>query len=323
MRIADGVGVGGRSMQLDVLRGLAILLVLFRHPVVPPGAAGHLRPLLGWTERFGWTGVDLFFVLSGFLIGGLLFAEIRDEGRLRLGRFLVRRALRIWPAYFAFLGFAVILSVEAHGGLWAGAKPLLPNLVHLQNYLGTPEIHTWSLAVEEHFYVVLPLVLLLLLRLNKLSWIPVLLLLVCFGCLGLRLANPNHSFSFETHLTPTHLRLDSLGFGVLLAYGHQFRPGVFSWVPRYRIPLLVVGIALLSPMLAIDIERRFVWTIGFTLTYLGYGCILIACLGAEHDVVGGALRSRTARLIAFVGFYSYSIYLWHVVVFRNLIHYSI
>src|SRR5690348_5392426 len=95
----------GRSLQLDCLRGVAILLVIFTHQVMPYQGAGVLRGVAGLLHRFGWTGVDLFFVLSGFLISGLLFRELQRDGRLRVGRFLIRRGMKIWPAYFVYLAY--------------------------------------------------------------------------------------------------------------------------------------------------------------------------------------------------------------------------
>ena len=104
----------GRLPQLDLLRGVAILLVLGHHGAVLPDKAGMLRPVAMLWHRLGWTGVDLFFVLSGYLIGGLLLAEIRASGRLAVGRFLARRAFKIWPGFFAYLAF---ISVTMAWGL--------------------------------------------------------------------------------------------------------------------------------------------------------------------------------------------------------------
>ena len=84
-----------RIVQLDLLRAVAILLVLGRHFVVPAKQAGALEGFATVWERFGWTGVDLFFVLSGFLIGGLLYEELRTTSQLNLGRFLIRRGFKI------------------------------------------------------------------------------------------------------------------------------------------------------------------------------------------------------------------------------------
>src|SRR5687767_11658986 len=93
-----------RSVQLDILRGAAILLVIGRHLEVPrpDGAVGFLAGL--W-HRIGWLGVDLFFVLSGFLIGGLLVSELTKHGRIHIPLFLIRRGLKIYPPYFVFIGY--------------------------------------------------------------------------------------------------------------------------------------------------------------------------------------------------------------------------
>ena len=102
--------------------------------------------------------MDLFFVLSGFLVGGLLFNELRGRGKLDVPRFLIRRGFKIWPSYYVYLAaVAVLMARRSVPGL---AASLLPNLLNVQNYFGTPLQHTWSLAVEEHFYLALPLLLL-------------------------------------------------------------------------------------------------------------------------------------------------------------------
>ena len=308
-----------------MLRGVAILLVLCAHEVVWHVHAGWISPVAKALQTGGWTGVDLFFVLSGFLIGGLLFKEIRRDGTLDVRRFLVRRAFKIWPVYFIFLGFVAVKSVRHSPTVWAGLRPLMPNLVHLQNYFGVerllPWSHTWSLAVEEHFYLALPLLLLVILRFGKLSWVPTVTLAVAIACLGMRLANWNRPYNWFTHYMPTHLRVDSLLFGVLLAYAYNVKPTLLGFVPRMRVPLFLTGLALVAPMFYVPQERRFVFTFGYTLLYLGYGCILIACVDAEAGPLGWALTSRLARLLGFVGFFSYSIYLWHLIARDEVLHY--
>src|SRR6185295_15310789 len=90
-----------RDPGLDVLRGVAVLLVLFRHFDTPPEELMHpVRAVVMWLNRVGWIGVDLFFVLSGFLVSGLLFEEYERHGTLRVGRFLVRRGFKIYPGFY-------------------------------------------------------------------------------------------------------------------------------------------------------------------------------------------------------------------------------
>ena len=115
--------------------------------------------------RFGWSGVDLYFVLSGILVGGLLFDEIRRRYSVDIRRFLVRRAFEIRPMYFAYIAATPVLLHLRDDDPWGRAfRETLPNLLHLQNYLGTRRGHTWSLAVEEHFYLELPVLLCILLH---------------------------------------------------------------------------------------------------------------------------------------------------------------
>ena len=153
-RVANGGA--SRVIQLDVLRGIAILLVLGAHSVLTPADGGHLRnPIMLWF-RFGWTGVDLFFVLSGFLVGGLLMQEFRQSGRIGVLRFLIRRGFKIWPSYYAYLAITALVLYPLTGRAIPSWQLMWPGLIHLQNYLGTPFGHTWSLGVEEHFYLFLP-----------------------------------------------------------------------------------------------------------------------------------------------------------------------
>lgn len=314
-----------RNLRLDVLRGVAIVLVLCSHMVVWNENAGGAAPFAQALQMGGWTGVDLFFVLSGFLIGGLLFKEIDRDGTLDVRRFLTRRAFKIWPAYFVFLGYTIVRSARHAPTAWAGIRPLLPNLIHLQNYLGTsdptPYSHTWSLAVEEHFYLALPILLLALCRWRKVSWVPAITLVIGVACLAMRLRNWGRQYEAVTHYMPTHLRVDSLMFGVLLAYAYHLRPAALAFVPRLRPILVLIGVALVAPMFTRWLSDPLAFTIGYTTNYLGMGCILIACVDAESGLVGRALAGPAGRVLAYIGFYSYSIYLWHMVAREQVLHY--
>src|SRR6185437_7330176 len=175
-------------------------------------------------KRCGWAGVDLFFCLSGFLIGGLLFDEFRRRGHIDLKRFYIRRAFKIWPSYLLFVAVAIfahaLISVSPSSPVTLGSflATCWPNFLHVQNYFGTPWQHTWSLAVEEHFYLLLPVLFLFLMRRKTdepFKPIPLLLILVAIGCLILRLIAARHRpFIYYRHIYPTHLRIDSLLAGV-------------------------------------------------------------------------------------------------------------
>lgn len=326
--VSTGTG-RARLVQLDILRGIAILLVLGRHAVVRPENAGVWRPLAQVWWTFGWTGVDLFFVLSGFLVGGLLFKELRERGSLDVKRFWIRRGFKIWPSYFLYLCCVTpVVIAYAPFARWDfkikhGLKQMFPSWLHLQNYWGTPRGQTWTLAVEEHFYLLLPLLILGLLHLaRKTSDLsktlrPVVGIAVALlvGCLMLRLLNWNKPFDPRTHSEPTHLRADTLFLGVFLAYVYHFAPARFEAMRRYRPFLWLLGFACLCPLLWLELKTTpFVTTLGFTLAALGCACILVALLTTPaDDSWGGKLvQSKIARAVSFIGVWSYPIYLWHI-----------
>jgi hypothetical protein len=144
-----------RQPGLDLLRALAIIVVVVYHA----GIMGF--PLPGRVHRFGWVGVDLFFVLSGYLIGGQLFAPLARGQGVNLRRFFARRALRIMPAYFVILTIYFLLPSWRE---YPEISPLWKFLISVQNiglHGGTAFSHAWSLAVEDQFYLLLPLILLL------------------------------------------------------------------------------------------------------------------------------------------------------------------
>jgi peptidoglycan/LPS O-acetylase OafA/YrhL len=300
----------GRIMQLDVLRALAILLVLASH-AASSRDGGFLQPLDAFLHRIGWSGVDLFFVLSGYLIGGLLFNEIRRHGQLDVRRFLVRRMLRIWPSYYLLLAFLMLrLPWEPGGSLaraWSGMRLAF---VHLQNYGWCARDHLWSLAVEEHFYLALPLLLWLLLRQRGrgLAVLPRICLGVSAGCLILRTI-----LHFTTSLDvrmQSYLCMDALFFGVNLAYLRSEQPRIFAWLGRHSNLLLLLACAVYFPCaLSLGHVRR---TIGYTGVYLAAAALLVAVINARPGQwLWKALHCRLGRWMALMGAHSYSIYLWH------------
>ena len=309
----------GRLLSLDVLRAVAILLVLGHHFPVP-----HLQeaPLLdgigqGW-HLGGWIGVDLFFVLSGFLVSGLLFGEHRRHGVIRYGRFLARRGFKIYPAFYALIAATVVLRLATEGEIWWRA--LFDESLFIQNYGPRLWVHTWSLAVEEHFYLLLPGALFLVLRSAGGRPDPFARLLPALGILAvavlaLRVGTAWRTpFDPDTHLFPTHLRVDSLTFGVVLAYAYNYHHERFlSFGRRHFVALLLGGVALLAPAFVFDvIDTPYLFTFGLTELYLGSGMLLVALVARPLP------RSRVTSAMGYCGMYSYSIYLWHMPV-RELV----
>lgn len=311
----------GRLVSLDILRAVAVLLVIGRHMDPPSSDSLAIRSVLsGWLQG-GWIGVDLFFVLSGFLISGLLFREYSERGNLRIGRFLVRRGLKIYPPFYALLLYTLVVR-HLRGLGFPPMRPFLGELLYLQNYLGGLWNHTWSLAVEEHFYLLLPLLLLALLRFARkggpaFGRLPGIAVLILATCLLLRLLTAawNPGYTHMGKLFPTHLRIDGLMFGVLLSWGHHMDPERFRVRARQigEVRLLVWGLLLLLPNFLFPLGRvQYLHTLGLTANLVGSGAILVAALLWEER------RPRRRGALAYIGYYSYSIYLWHVPVAVHL-----
>jgi peptidoglycan/LPS O-acetylase OafA/YrhL len=233
--------------------------------------------------------------------------EHRLHGRLRPWRFLGRRGFKIYPGFYALL----LLT-----WLWfhPPSDKLLFEALFVQNYFGWLWNHTWSLAIEEHFYFALALLLWALARLrpgpDAFRELPKLCALVLPVVLALRVWR----FSLRPHgylLLPTHFRLDALLFGTLLAYYWAYeRPRLTATVRRVSWPLAAVSVLLLSPSLLLPLKDSFVVnTIGLTANYLGFGgLVIIAVVTSQQD---GWRLWRALTPMARLGFYSYSIYLWH------------
>jgi peptidoglycan/LPS O-acetylase OafA/YrhL len=304
-----------RNKRLDILRCIAVLLVLGRHGLVNGP----------WFE-VGWAGVDLFFVLSGFLISGLLFTEYKNTQGISVRRFYIRRGFKIYPAFWAMLlgSFFLVLAYRFRvpGFLW------WREILFIQNYKPGVWQHTWSLAVEEHFYIILPL---LLIALNRLSrnrkdpfwFIPYAFCILATMTLAMRfIAVHQASYrpdEFWKFMYLTHLRIDALFFGVVIGYFYHFRP---EFIPslltnrRNRLALAGITALLISCCVAFPIESSFMQSFGLTLVYLGFGGLLVLSLTApkraESATGLSAAGSKIGGALAFVGKYSYSIYLWHI-----------
>jgi len=312
-----------RIPEFDGLRGIAIALVLWWHLVEPNlqlGAAswqGWLRALTNLT----WSGVDLFFVLSGYFIGGILIDRRESP---RLGRvFYLRRAARILPLYWLML---LVCLVAGHFGWIAREHPgwvywlFLSNIaIGLSNgWDAAPLSVTWSLAVEEQFYLAAPWVI----RAVAPARLPWLLGGVIAGAVLLRLGMwylfPGAWTAMHT-LTP--LRMDLLAMGVLIAWAVRAevaRP-FFARLGQHWLAWLAAGCGL---FLALTINRP---GLGSPLMAgLGYS-VLTAFYGLLVAIVAGVRPPALCRVLSCaplvsLGRYSYFIYLWHFLIGAGVFH---
>ena len=289
-----------RNQYIDILRAVAVLLVFCRHTGFPIAA------------QVGWVGVDLFFVLSGFLVSGLLFHEYKSTLAIRPGRFLIRRGFKIYPQFYVFLAASV--AVEIFFSEPPAASSVAAEAFFFQNYAEGILAHTWSLAIEEHFYLLLALGIAFLGYRggpNPFAPLPKVAGILCGVILVARIVTwlvmPEKSD--YVHVFPSHLRMDSLLAGVLLSYFHAFHTDALSAVVhRFRAWLQPASIALLAPIAFLDQLHPFVYTIGFSMTAWAFVLLLApVVLRTEQSEP----PSRAARAMAKLGQASYAFYLWH------------
>ncbi len=293
-----------REIELDFIRGIAILLVLICHYRTHEKLISST--VLDRIQSWGWIGVDIFFVLSGFLVGGLLLKEWKNTGKTDALRFLKRRALKIWPAYYLFLLTAAVIHVRPFKSfLWQ-------NLLNIQNYIPSTLSHTWSLAVEEHFYLSLAAVMALW---GVKRWKPSTLLAWCIAtALGAEILRAALILTHRPFFYYTHTRIDALLMGVGLAILRHFYPERFAMLQRRRILLCLVAAAALCALYldADAIPEPQSMTSPFLITLVDYASAALLLL-LYHP---RKKHWQPYRLVARVGFFSYGIYLWHVSVLR-------
>jgi len=303
-----------RFVYLDFLRGVAILLVLLTHlPLDFSQKIYHnsIYSLLRIISQFGWVGVDLFFVISGFIVSNILFTEYKKNNIIRFKRFMMRRILRIFPPFYGCIIISFIIIGAITNFNLKLIKSVLINFCYLQNYAYSNFIpHTWSLAVEEHFYIILPIILFVYLKfnnsLNKFDnlWIGIIVIVVIIRIINAKI-NPLFN-EFVGFCYPTHLRFDSIAFGVLLSYYYNFNYSFFASLFQKKI-LLICSCTILVILSFIDFTAFiFLKIFGFTLLYLAFGTILsyIMCLPNMSN-------NFFINVVSKIGKYSYSIYLYH------------
>jgi peptidoglycan/LPS O-acetylase OafA/YrhL len=293
--------------QLDGLRAIAVVLVLMNHmtDLVLPSPLEYLCSL-------GWIGVDLFFVLSGFLITTILLTY--KPGLRSFAVFLVRRALRIWPLYYVVLLFAYFTVRHEAGGAEVN---WLQHVLFLQNF--APEFvarsvgPTWSLCIEEHFYLVWPLFVFLIPR-RTLIW---LLPTVFFISPLIRLWGLNYHFTFKQLYTETQFHLDGLTAGSFVAILGSCYP-IRRHMARFTACACLVigaGSALLGYRNGWDATEGHNVVFGFTSVAVAFAGLLIFLLYGEAAVLGRALSFGPVR---YIGRISYGIYLLHAGLFSLL-----
>jgi peptidoglycan/LPS O-acetylase OafA/YrhL len=309
--------VPARLAGLDTLRALAIALVLLTHynGFVARGS------IFGFIGEVGWAGVDLFFVLSGYLIGNQLLAPAARGVSLSLKAFFARRLLRTLPNYYVVLAIYLLLP---HSPIWGKTMaPVWRYLTFTQNFglhYGETFTHSWSLCIEEQFYLVLPLAVLALVgrgRSPRLLWCA---LVAAVGAgmavRGINFMQGQEAFSAPAYYS-TFARFDELLPGVAIAMLKNFHPALFDRILKHGNALLAAGIAMAAAVLygiRFDAHNLFLTsTFGFSLTAIGFA--LLTCAALSPASVLNRVRIPGATSLAL---WSYAVYLVHKPVFMAL-----
>jgi peptidoglycan/LPS O-acetylase OafA/YrhL len=317
--------VSSRVHGLDTLRALAIMLVFANHYM----SFVSREATFGWFSEIGWAGVDLFFALSGYLIGNQIFAGMRERAardEFSLARFYARRLLRTLPAYY------FVLALYAFWPYWAGGQPHAPWWKYLTFTLnfdlkpGTLFSHAWSLCVEEQFYLLLPPIALAIAAIARAGRRDGLALALGWAALASAMAagmwlradwwqpsmdlGERGSRSYYTLLYySTFARFDELLAGVAIAMLRNFHPQVWRRLMGHGNWLLAAGAVLTALAFWLFLEYHFSWAMsvfGYPLLGLAFGALLLAALSE------GSLLHRT-RIpgLGAIALWSYSIYLTH------------
>lgn len=308
-----------RLPGLDLLRALAIVWVMLFHSFVVDG----LGDSNAWLSRFGWMGVDLFFVLSGFLIGSQVLAPSARGEPLSLRDFYVRRAFRILPAFVVVLALYLALPGfrEAPGmePWWKFATFTLNMDIDYANHAAFS--HAWSLCVEEQFYLLFPGLAWLMLQRPSARRLGVVCVGIVLSGIALRSTawlhdsalDPPRNWFVEDIYYPTWNRLDGLLAGVMLATAKIFRPRLWARAARHANAALLLGLALLA--VAFWLFRDRVGLLGNALGWpvLSLSLMLVVFAGACGESWIGRRAIRGAGWLAGI---SYSLYLVHKPIFH-------
>lgn len=303
-----------RLPGLDLLRAIAVVWTMLFHSFL----VGGLGEDWGWAQHYGWMGVDLFFVLSGFLIGSQVLKPLASGNRFSFREFYIRRAFRILPAFWAVL--AIYL-------LWPGFREA-PGMEPWWKFVGfftnlsidyannAAFSHAWSLCVEEHFYLVFPLLAWLLAKRPSVAGFIALCAAIVIGGIVLRTSiwlhfdalQPPRPWFVEDIYYPTWNRLDGLLAGVILAVWKTYRPDSWARVATRANLVTLAGLATMA--LAFWLFRERAGLLGNSIGWpvLSSGLALLVFAGAQP---GSWIGRRALPGAGWLAAVSFSLYLVH------------
>jgi len=301
--------------SLDGVRGVALSLVLMHSlNVMDLPDAGAFSSVLEHVFEVGWIGVQLFFVLSGYLITGILIDSRGSTGYLR--SFYARRALRIWPLYYAVLVvFLVVVPFFGWGKQWLqGAEHQVWLWTYLVNWVepygqGVRLFsHFWSLAVEEQFYLIWPFVVRWC-SLRQLAWVASGMVVVA---LLTRLWMVNVGASEDAIYMFTICRMDALAAGALVAIAMRC-PSIAPRLERLGLPGLILFASGALVTQGYHRTGAVPQVLGYLLLTIVFAIVVASCAGESSRLPG---RTMQSGLLVSIGRYSYGMYIFGMVLHR-------
>jgi peptidoglycan/LPS O-acetylase OafA/YrhL len=313
---------------LDTLRAAAIALVLMYHYAVVVSG----RPTFGFLTTIGWTGVDLFFVLSGYLIGNQIMSPLALGERFSLKTFFARRLLRTLPNYYFVLSLYFLFPALLGGSNTASIWQFLSFTQNIGLHFGETFTHSWSLCIEEQFYLILPLVAVMIATLpGSLRWAWLALGAAVIAGMALRGMvwvefgrNLMTSPDFSSHIYySSFARFDELLPGVAIAMLKNFRCKQYAQITAKGNTLLACGMSMFAATAYLFTNYQeidgygysfLVMTFGYPLLATSFGLLTLSAL-SENSLLN-RLRVPGAEKLAL---WSYAVYLVHKPMFKVLI----
>jgi peptidoglycan/LPS O-acetylase OafA/YrhL len=308
LKSLDVLKSDARNPSIDVFRGLAILGVVIGH-------YGYLP--------YGGLGVDLFFVISGLLVSGLLTKKFQKAEKINFFSFFIQRGFKIWPSYYVYLFVGNFLAYF----IYSDFRPdqiietwdLKRYIFFYQNYTGAPYHYSfdqvWSLCVEEHFYILLPIGMILLQKFKANH--KALITSVCFVIFAgivFKLLAFYFTESKDTY-SSTHSRIDALGWGVLLNLIITYYPEILE---RVKKPYLfsVVGMIIFGFALYIELHTNLlIYHKVWFKAVIPFSFFLMVA-GVYNFKLNGL------KWLRFIAYYSYNWYLWQQLFILAIFHYN-
>jgi peptidoglycan/LPS O-acetylase OafA/YrhL len=291
-----------RISSLDIFRALAIFTVVLYH-------FHHFLP-------YGLLGVDLFFVISGLLVGGILTKEFQRKDRINVPKFLLQRGFKIWPSYYFFLIFGSFLAFifyrNTHSDHIIPLHDLAKYVFFFQNYNDMPVHwsfdHVWSLCVEEHFYIMLPTSFIIIQLLTKPKNRMKVLYGFVFFTIAFGIFAKYYSFFYtlkkDTYVG-THNRIDALAWGVLLNLIIVKYSDTLKKIKNLPILSIIGGLIFLSLIYIARHNGNNEIYVNIIMRSIIPICFFLTILGVYYQDFSKFYFLRT------LGYYSYNWYLWH------------